>query len=307
MRNMGNRGFISLTVAVASLLLTGCFHGLHEEWPPVPNEGYLTVTPQWENGADGSTVINSLTVSTIGTGMSQTERYAGFNELSAHLNELPMGEYDLVATVNMSDVSGFELTGLPATKAVDIPDKIQVSITDSTKALTQAWFGVGHASIKKDDTCQVTMNIQRLLPVFKFKIDNMPVGAKVELSFRNLAKSIVLTESDTDGRYGVPGTDCFDEFKLDPITVDASGTINVECLVPPVGSGLTQSELTVSTTTAETSFVHSADIPVMSGGKTYELDMDFDTMSPEMSVDVSTISDWEEGWIISGNTDDPNE
>lgn len=311
--------YISVLILAGALLLAGCFHGLHEEWPLPPgnsNEenqdngndkmaGCLAFSSVWEQAADASTLVNSLTVSLSGAEVSETKRFAGFSEMSGYLRELPVGDYDLLATVNMSESQGFTLTGMPATKAAWDKGGISVSFRDSAKSLGQAWFGVGHAGIKKKDTCQVVFNMQRLLPVFRLNIANMPAGASVLLRFSNIARKIELTTADASGRYGVPGSDCFASFALEPFRVDANGTLNVESVLPPTATGRDRCVLTIITTTGETVSTDNADIPRLDGGITYDLDLNYNTMLPDMHIGYGSISNWQEGWVIPGESVNP--
>ena len=98
-------------------MLTGCFHKMHElkpsEWGDVP-VGYVAASFQWDQAGDAAEAVHGITLSFGGNGASFSKNYNSVEEVSADLVQLPVGDYDILVTANMTEADGYILTGQSA-------------------------------------------------------------------------------------------------------------------------------------------------------------------------------------------------
>lgn len=276
-----------LYTIVAVLLLTGCFHEFHEK---MDGTGSVAVALQWEQADDAATPVHSITCSVGGF----TKAYTGAEEAASDLLQLPAGEYDILVTANMTEADGYVLSGLPATRA-GLPE-VRVSLRDPASNPSQAWFGVGHASVKEGELTLVEIKLQRLLSTLTVRIANLPEGTAITQTLSNVAGEVILTAQDGSGRYGVPGSGTVPD-----ITIPGSA---VNLL--PTASGAQRCILTLSITSAAgIPLTVVCDAPRTEPGKGYILDLDYTTLQPYMYISSSSISPWADGWTVSGEILNP--
>ena len=311
---MRKRGYISFAGLAATLILTGCFHNVHEFSAsmfggPV---GYVTTSLLWEQGEDMRSSVDDIKVSVGGQKVSLSKRYDGVENLSEELLQLPVGEYDVLVTVNMSEADGFILNGLPATKA-DVSEPlladVSVSLKDPSSQPAQAWYGLSHVSVTENSISRTEAELQRLLSVLTLNLDKVPAGTKVAISISNVAQSVTLTAVDGMGRYGVPGSGATDVVQLGTLTATAYGALGVkEFTMLPTAAQCERCLLTINVTTpAGQELTYIGDAPRTECGKSYTLNLDYSTLKPYMYVASSDISEWDEGWSVTGEILNPNE
>ena len=292
------------------LLLTGCFHDMHElrpsEWGGRP-VGYIATALSWELADDAGTPIHALTLSPGGAAASFTKSYSGARDAAKELIQLPAGAYDVLATVNMTEADGFTLAGLPATRA--FPADVAVSLKNPVSSPAQAWFGVAPANVEKDAVTSVQPQLQRLLCSLSIKVDNVPAGATLVLTLSNVAKSVTLTARDAGGRYGVPGAESVSDLTLATLTAQSSGPVALEGFtVLPTASAFDRCILSISVTSASgVPLSCVCDAPHMEAGKAYTLNLDYNSLQPYMYLDSYSISEWESGWTVNGEILNPDE
>lgn len=283
---------------VAAVLFTGCYHKMHElkpsEWGDV-SVGYVASTFQWDQADDAAEAIHDITLSFGGSAASFTNNYDSVEDVSADLVQLPVGDYDVLVTANMTEADGYILTGLPATRAG--LGNIKVSLKNPASSPAQAWYGVTHVTVTEDDICVEEINLQRLLSTLAVSIDNLPSGADVVLTLSNIARNVDLTAKDSGGNYGLPSTELVGDLNI------PNGTNRLLA----TASGKERCMLTVDITTqAGLKLTSLCDAPRMEVGKTYTLNLDFNAISPYMYLTTYNISDWEVGWTVSGEVLNPN-
>lgn len=313
---MRKRGLISMAVPAAALLLTGCFHNFHElrpsEWGDGVEVGYLATSLLWEHDEDASTALNEVTVSAKNGMASLTECYKDQHEASSELMQLPTGEYDVLVTANMSAAAGFILTGLPATKgtASDLMlGSVTVSLKNPASSPAQAWYGIDHVSISSDKVTVAEPKLQRLLSVLTLNLDNVPAGTSVTISVNNVSKKVILTAKDANGRYGLPVGGDADSITLGTFTAATTGTLGVkEFTMLPTVPDKERCMITIDITTpAGQHLISTGDAPRTEGGKSYTLNLDYNTLKPYMYIASSDINAWTEGWTVTGEILNPNE
>ena len=314
--SMRKRGFLSLAITAAALLLAGCFHNVHEfipsEWGGGVKVGYLAASFTWEFEEDNNTVINDLIVAAKGSKALRAERYKDQHASSKDLMQLPAGEYDVLVTLNMEQEDGFIITGIPATNAA-ISDfeagDICVSLKDPASSPNQAWYGVSHVTVTDESVTVTETVMQRLLSIISINLDNVPAGTGVVISISNVAKSLILNARDVNGRYGKPADGAADSITIGVFNPTADGTLGVkEFSILPTASGKERCLITIDVTTPEGQhLVYIGDAPRTECGKSYTLNLDYNTLKPYMYVASSEISEWNEGWSVSGEILNPNE
>lgn len=279
-------------ILMAALLLTGCFHEFHEK---MDESGTVAVALQWEQAEDAATPIQHITYS-IG---NFTKFFASVEEYAGELLQLPAGEYDILVTANMTEADGYFLSGLGcATKSDGSLPEVKVSLLNPASSPAQAWFGVGHASVKEGDITVVEPLLQRLLSTLTVNIANIPAGTKMTLTLGNVAKEVILTAKDNTGRYGVPGSETVAD-----ITIPGSA-VNLM----PTASGQERCILSIELTSAAgIPLTVVCNAPRMETGKSYTLDLDYTKLQPYMYINSSSISPWEDGWTVDGEILNPQE
>ena len=237
---------------------------------------------------------------------AQTE--AGSVEESADwLQQLPAGEYDILVTADMDDPSGYA-TASNLTRSSSLLAPIVVSLKDAASSPRQSWYAVTHVTIREDEITVADFKLQHLLPTITVNVTGVPAGTKVAVAVERVAESVLLTEQDANGRYGVPMSKqtTADFGTLTPTAEDAS----THCLdgkhLMPTAAGESRALLRITTTAPDGTVLTSiADCPRMELGMYYTLDFQYAALAPYMRFEAMTINDWTEGWTISGEILNP--
>ena len=149
--------------AAAMMLLTACYHDQHEEMPSEYGDqpvGYLTAQLVWDDPADAgtTTTIDDIRFTVSGTGGTTVAHNFTDTESAAEwLQQLPVGDYDLLVTVDMDEAHGYVLENAATrgtTRADEafhtaLPDT-RVSLADPSSSPRQSWYAVTHATVKED-------------------------------------------------------------------------------------------------------------------------------------------------------------
>mgnify|MGYP002624803063 CR=1 FL=1 len=254
------------------------------------------------------------------------------------LQQLPVGDYDLLVTVDMDEAHGYVLENADTrstTRADEefhtaLPDT-RVSLSDPSASPRQAWYAVTHATVKSDEITVAEFHLQRLLSELTVIVHGVPTGAAITASVDCVASSVLLPPLDGKSRYGIPASEPSLTVALGPLTPDASaltadasaltadasapdgfpvGTITLRhdghTLMPTAG-GQPRCYLTLAVTTPDGSpLTFVADAPRMDCGKAYVVELDYTKFRPYMLLNAFTINDWTEGWTISGEIINPD-
>ena len=310
-----------LMAAAAMMLLTACYHDQHELQPnqydgkPV---GYLTPQLLWEDQADAGAAIDDIRFTVSGTGGTTVANRFNNTEAAADwLQQLPVGDYDVLVTVDMDEAHGYVLENAATrgtTRADEelhtaLPDT-RVSLAEPSSSPRQSWYAVTHATVKEDEITVAEFRLQGLLSELSVIVHGVPTGAAITASVERVASDVLLTHRDGQGRYGVADREDFLTVSLGALAADPADAATLrhdDHTLMPTAGGQERCYLSLSVTTPEgTRLTYLADAPRMECGKTYVVELDYTKLRPYMLLSAFTINDWTEGWTISGEIINPD-
>jgi hypothetical protein len=305
------------------LLLTACYHDQHEETPSEYGDqpvGYLTPQLIWDDQSDANSAIDDIRFTVSGTnGTTVAHNFTDTESAAEWLQQLPVGDYDLLVTVDMDEANGYILgnvgTDTRSTTRADedvttaLPDT-RVSLADPSSSPAQSWYAVTHATVKADEITVAEFHLQRLLSELSVIVHGVPTGAAITASVERVARDVLLTHRDGQGRYGVADREDYMTVSLGALAADPADAATLrhdDHTLMPTAGGQERCYLTLSVTTPEgTRLTYLADAPRMECGKTYVVELDYTKLRPYMLLKAFTINDWTEGWTISGEIINPD-
>ena len=308
--------------AAAMMLLTACYHDQHEEMPSEYGDqpvGYLTPLLLWEDQADAGAAIDDIRFTVSGTGGTTVANRFNNTEAAADwLQQLPVGDYDVLVTVDMDEAHGYVLENTAtrgttradeATVTTALPDT-RVSLAEPSSSPRQSWYAVTHATVREDEITVAEFRLQRLLSELSVIVSNVPAGAAITASVERVASDVLLTHRDGQGRYGVADREDFLTVSLGTLAADPADAATLrhdDHTLMPTAGGQERCYLTLSVTTPDgTPLTYLADAPRMECGKAYVVELDYTKLRPYMLLSAFTINDWTEGWTISGEIINPD-
>ena len=308
--------------AAAMMLLTACYHDQHEEMPSEYGDqpvGYLTPLLLWEDQADAGAAIDDIRFTVSGTGGTTVAHNFTDTESAADwLQQLPVGDYDLLVTVDMDEAHGYILENAAtrgttradeATVTTALPDT-RVSLAEPSSSPRQSWYAVTHATVKEDEITVAEFRLQRLLSELSVIVSNVPTGAAITASVERVASDVLLTHRDGQGRYGVADREDYMTVSLGALAADPADAATLrhdDHTLMPTAGGQERCYLSLSVTTPDgTPLTYLADAPRMECGKVYVVELDYTKLRPYMLLSAFTINDWTEGWTISGEIINPD-
>ena len=307
--------------AFCLMLLTACYHDQHEEMPseygnqPV---GYLTAQLVWDDPADANSAIDDIRFTVSGTnGTTVAHNFTDTESAADWLQQLPVGDYDVLVTVDMDEAHGYLLENADPrsmTRADEafhtaLPDT-RVSLSDPSSSPRQSWYAVTHATVREDEITVAEFRLQRLLSELSVIVSNVPTGATITASVERVASDVLLTHRDGQGRYGVADREDFLTVSLGALaasSVSDGSTVGTTRTLMPTAGDQPRCYLTLNVTTPDgTSLTYLANAPRMECGKTYVVELDYTKLRPYMLLEAFTINDWTDGWAISGEIINPD-
>ena len=311
-----------LWAVAAMMLLTACYHDQHEEMPSEYGDqpvGYLTAQLVWDDPADANSAIDDIRFTVSGTnGTTVTHNFTDTESAADWLQQLPVGEYDLLVTVDMDEAHGYILENAgtrgvtradEATVTTALPDT-RVSLAEPSSSPRQSWYAVTHATVREDEITVAEFHLQRLLSEISVIVSNVPTGAAITASVERVAHDVLLTHRDGQGRYGVADREDYMTVSLGALAADPADAATLrhdDHTLMPTASGQSRCYLTLSVTTPDgTRLTYLADAPRMECGRTYVVELDYTKLRPYMLLEAFTINDWTEGWTISGEIINPD-
>ena len=307
--------------AAAMMLLTACYHDQHEEMPSEYGDqpvGYLTAQLVWDDPADANSAIDDIRFTVSGTnGTTVTHNFTDTESAADWLQQLPVGDYDVLVTVDMDEAHGYLLENADTrsmTRADEafhtaLPDT-RVSLAEPSSSPRQSWYAVTHATVKEDEITVAEFHLQRLLSELSVIVHNVPTGAAITASVERVAHDVLLTHRDGQGRYGVADREDYMTVSLGALAADPADAATLrhdDHTLMPTAGGQERCYLSLSVTTPEgTRLTYLADAPRMECGKTYVVELDYTKLRPYMLLSAFTINDWTEGWTISGEIINPD-
>ena len=307
--------------AAAMMLLTACYHDQHEEMPSEYGDqpvGYLTAQLVWDDPADANSAIDDIRFTVSGTnGTTVTHNFTDTESAADWLQQLPVGDYDVLVTVDMDEAHGYLLENADTrsmTRADEafhtaLPDT-RVSLAEPSSSPRQSWYAVTHATVKEDEITVAEFHLQRLLSELSVIVSNVPTGAAITASVERVAHDVLLTHRDGQGRYGVADREDFLTVSLGALTADPADAATLrhdDHTLMPTAGGQERCYLSLAVTTPDgTPLTYLADAPRMECGKAYVVELDYTKLRPYMLLSAFTINDWTEGWTISGEIINPD-
>ena len=301
------------TAVAAMLLLAGCFHEMHEirpsEYPGDTPVGYLAATVEWLQESDAETPVRNITYALAGPGLSQSQSFASEEDAARWLQQLPVGEYDLLVTVNLTEADGYLVSGMPATKAETGLGDVTVRLKEDIKEILQAWSGQTHVTITEGDITVAAAQLRGLLATLSVSVKNVPDGVQIGLTVSDIAQLVNLSEKDGKGYFGRPGPEVSPDKDLGTLVNGGNGTrLLPDCELFPTADGYDRCHLTLTITTADgKTLTCVCDAPRMDSGVYYLLELDYNTLQSYMQLGSYAIGAWEDGWTISGIVLNPQE
>ena len=285
-------------------LLTACYHDDHEfqhnefDGNPV---GYVAAQLVWDDEADASatSLLNAISVYVQGAnGVSRTSSFKSVEECADWLQQLPVGEYDILVTANMDEPSGYQLTSV-GSPAGNLLTPTSVSLSEPASSPRQSWYAVTHVTIAENKITVAEVRLQRLLPTLDITIGNMPEGYSISAQIEHVAQSILLTSKDEANRYGVVSDE--------ELTVDFGS-------MPSTGTSFSLTKRLMPTaSSAERTIIHLylvtpqgieqdcvIDAPRMLIGHDYKLNLSYDDIHPYMYIQSTDVNEWEVGSTLDG-------
>ena len=311
-----------LWAVAAMLLLTACYHDQHELQPnqydgkPV---GYLTPLLLWEDQADAGAAIDDIRFTVSGTnGTTVAHNFTDTESAAEWLQQLPVGDYDLLVTVDMDEAHGYILENAAtrgttradeATVTAALPDT-RVSLAEPSSSPAQSWYAVTHATVKADEITVAEFRLQRLLSEISVIVRNVPTGAAITASVERVAHDVLLTQRDGQGRYGVADREDYLTVSLGALAADPADAATLrhdDHTLMPTAGGQPRCYLSLAVTTPDGTHLNFlADAPRMECGKAYVVELDYTKLRPYMLLSAFAINDWTEGWTISGEIINPD-
>lgn len=308
-----------LLIAAAALALGACTHKTHfevdmpqdektDKYPAPDGQGFLGNDLAWDDIADVKSDITHLKYTVTGpNGVKEVHEFNTPAEASEWMIPLPVGEYDVLVAANMDAANGFELGETLPTKADLTLPATYSTLTDASSNPKQAWNGVGHIKVEKDKMSTVHLDLDRLMALFTLSIKNVPEETTIDVSMRNAANYVTLTDERTASHWGLPSEEISDDITLGQLNAANALSAIDEFKVFPTATGLEETIIFFHIQTREgLQLDYKAVAPKMENGKKYVLDMDFRKLSPYMLITAMSINDWTDGWAISGEILNPS-
>ena len=307
-------------MAAAAFTLTACHHGSHfdedipqyvdpDKYPTDEGIGYLGNDLAWEEIADIKSDITHLTYMITGAnGVRETGTFDTPMEASEWMIPLPVGEYDVLVAANMNAANGFVLSeNVPTRRSHTLPD-VYASLSNVSSNPVQAWNGIAHVTVEENKMATVHLDLDRLLALFTLKINNVPEGTTIDISLRNAADYVTLTEARSEGHWGVPSTEVSDDITLGSLVAANAVSAIDEFKVFPTAYGLENTVLLFHIKTNQgLDLDYIGEAPKMENGKKYVLEMDYTKLTPFMYITSTAINDWTDGWSVDGEILNPKE
>lgn len=308
-----------LLMAAAALILGACHHATHYpddlpededtgKYPAPDGMGFLGNDLAWEEIADVKSEITHLKYTVTGANeVLEEKEFSSPAEASKWMIPLPVGEYDVLVAANMDKANGFELgETVPTKSTLTLPDTY-TKLTNASSNPVQAWNGIAHVEVLENKMATVHLELDRLMALFTLKLINVPEGTVIDVSMRNAAHYVTLTQEREAGHWGVPSEEISDDIILGQLNASNAESAIQEFKVFPTATGLDRNILFFHIkTNHDLELDYMGEAPIMENGRKYELVMDYEKLTPYMLITAATtINDWTDGWEVSGEILNP--
>ena len=264
------------------------------------NEAYgISATLSWADLADAGREIKNVKVWIFQAGgkLVSEREYSSKFLTALDIHPLPVGEYDVVAAVNL--IKPFRADGNETFSTLSL--KLQ----EASALAEHAHYAVAHISLPKDRNIRANLKLHRILSELTIEVEGVPQGAKLETVVINAAEALVPSQKEADGTWGRASEN--KQRAKGKIAVEQNNIIKTETLrAMPTVSNATHAYLHFTFHLADKSLRKcDAEAPLMKPAGKYTLKMKYAELKPFMHIDATRISDWEEGWTISGEILNP--
>ena len=226
-------------------------------------------------------------------------RYADKFLTALDIHPLPVGEYDVVVAVNLIEPFGAD--------GGETFSSLSLKLREASASAQHAHYAVEHISLPKHKNIRIDLRLRRILSELTVEVEGAPPGAKLETVVLNAAEALVPSQKEADGTWGRASDS--KQPAEGKTAAEQNGLIKTETLRPmPTVSNDAHAYLRFTFRHADGSLRRcDAEAPPMKPAGKYTLKMKYSELKPFMHIDATRISDWEEGWTISGEIPNPRD
>ena len=268
-------------------LLTSCDHDVHDD----KEESGLSVSLTWADEADQGTEMKNvkLWIFNANDGLLVEEKqYGGAQEVASQRFALPVGHYQILTTINLTEP--FFIS--EQTRALTNWNNIQIGLTNPKDVRNNAYFGVADVKIdNKEGSYVVQTPIKSVLAELTIIIENIPKGTEMSGKALDCAWCLFPTLKNSDGDYGLPSIEPT-EVEL-PTLLATESTLKSEVIrLMPTIQGSPASHIYLRLLLPiKTLQEFDITAPKMNVGGKYELRFKYEEMQPKMNLQTG-INDW---------------
>lgn len=260
----------------------------------------ISAALSWADPADAGREIKNVRVWIFrADGKLVSERQYGNKFLIAlDIHSLPAGEYDVVAAVNLIEPFGAD--------GGETFSTLLLKLQEASASAEHAHYAVEHISLPKHKNIRIDLRLRRILSELTVEVEGAPQGAKLETVVLNAAEALVPSQKEADGTWGRASDS--KQPAEGRTAAEQNGVIKTETLRPmPTVSNAAHAYLRFTFRHADGSLSRcDAEAPPMKPAGKYTLKMKYSELKPFMHITPTRISDWEEGWTISGEIPEPS-
>ena len=286
---------LSLLFFIAFLLTSCCSNDRGDD-----DDYGISAALSWADPADAGREIKNVRMWIFrADGKLVSERQYGDKFLTAlDIRPLPAGEYDVVAAVNLIEPFGADGDETFST--------LLLKLQEASASAEHAHYAVERIGLPKHKNIRIDLRLRRILSELTVEVEGAPQGAKLETVVLNAAEALVPSQKEADGTWGRASDS--KQPAEGKTAVEQNGVIKTETLRPmPTVSNAAHAYLRFTFRHADGSLRRcDAEAPSMKPAGKYTLKMKYSELKPFMHIDATRISDWEEGWTISGEIPEPS-
>ena len=286
---------LSLLFFIAFLLTSCCSND-------TDNDDYgISAALSWADPADAGREIKDVRVWIFQADgkLVYERRYADKFLTALDIHPLPVGEYDVVAAVNLIEPFGAD--------GGETFSTLLLKLQEASVSSEHAHYAVERVGLPKDRNVRTDLRLRRILSELIVEVEGAPQGAKLETVVLNAAEALLPSLKEADGTWGRASEN--KQPAEGRTAAEQNGVIKTETLRPmPTVSNDAHAYLRFTFRHADGSLRRcDAEAPSMKPAGKYTLKMKYSELKPFMHVDATRISDWEEGWTISGEIPNPRD
>lgn len=284
----------------AILPLAVCLFAACNRSEPVNDDYGLSTTLSWADKDDVNSEIKDvkLWVYTSGGQPVDQKQYDGKHSMALDIRSLPAGEYHVVAAVNLAAPFEAQYT----TRLSDM----QFTFGEAESFSSHAYYAVAAISLPSAENTRVPLPLRRMLAEFTVRVEGVPQGAVLETTLVNATRGVCPAKLDVGGSWGVAVAQVR-TFRLPDAVAQGDVIVARTAYVPPTAGNDAYTRLRFRLLLPGGEPLESrAEAPPMKPGGKYTLYMDYTGIKPFMHVTPVSVTDWEEGWEVSGEISDPD-